>query len=170
MVARHEDALPIGATTPELKETFLAKKVLFYIERSTNSNAVIYEANVTADGKLDEANPLKVYWIMYNNKVVNEEGLNMIERNTAYGSTVTKDPSAEGQYIVTLSALKTKKIKLFMKDGEAHAVTDINGSDEELIHISVVSTSSWTGPKVQHVDLKGRKADGTIVNERIVPK
>ncbi len=63
--ARFPSALiPAGASTEALKTAFLGKNVLFYITRSMNTNAVVYEANLV-DGKLNTAEPVKVYWIMY---------------------------------------------------------------------------------------------------------
>jgi len=51
---RFDGKLPGGATSDSLKGTFTGKHVLFYIERSNNSNAVIYEANKSGSG-LDDA-------------------------------------------------------------------------------------------------------------------
>uniref|UniRef100_A0A7S2WL15 DUF4833 domain-containing protein n=1 Tax=Mucochytrium quahogii TaxID=96639 RepID=A0A7S2WL15_9STRA len=157
-------ALPGGASTKELEDAFIAKNVLFYIERSNNSNAVIYEAN-TADGAFVKGDPVKVYWIMYAKSPVNEEGLNMVERNTAYGHTCTEN--ADGSYDLVLAALKTKKIKLSIDgDGVMHAVTQINNVDAELSKIYVENTTSWGMPKVKYIDLKG-KAEGKDIEERI---
>ena len=114
--------------------------------------------------------PVKVYWILYARDPVKEEGLTMIERNTAYGSTCVKDESkGAGVYKMTLAALKTKPISIQSKDGTLSATCTINGQEEELLHIYVQNTTSWGMPKVEYVDVTGRKADGTLVTERIKP-
>ncbi len=91
----------------------------------------------------------------------------MIERNTAYGSTCTKDEAAgPGNYNLVLSALKDKNIQVSVVDGVLSAQTSINGSMEQLVHIYVKSTTSWGMPKVEYIDITGRKADGSLVTER----
>ena len=93
-----KEACPKGAQkTDELLKAFQDKHVLFYIERSQNSNAVIYEANVN-DGKLDQETPVKVYWIMYEHNPVDEEGLTMIERKSAYGMSTKPIAGKDGHH------------------------------------------------------------------------
>ncbi|GBG28361.1 Hypothetical Protein FCC1311_045842 [Hondaea fermentalgiana] len=165
---RFAGAMPAGATSEELQSTFCGKNVLFYIERSNNSNAVIYEANVGADGKLVTEEPVKVYWILYARKPIVEEGLTMIERNTAYGSKTSPLPAkGEGHFEIALSALPEKKIHVYQDEaGELHATTEIEGSEKELLHVFVENTSFMGIPKVKHIDIKGRSPDGNLSVER----
>ena len=52
--ARFQEMMPKGADTEALKKGFHGKNVLFYIERTNNSNCVIYDAQLVkgADGKM----------------------------------------------------------------------------------------------------------------------
>eukprot|EP00511_Aplanochytrium_stocchinoi_P005373 CAMPEP_0204838490 /NCGR_PEP_ID=MMETSP1346-20131115/31170_1 /ASSEMBLY_ACC=CAM_ASM_000771 /TAXON_ID=215587 /ORGANISM="Aplanochytrium stocchinoi, Strain GSBS06" /LENGTH=144 /DNA_ID=CAMNT_0051974607 /DNA_START=234 /DNA_END=665 /DNA_ORIENTATION=- len=139
---RFEGALPKGATTEELQHTFKQKQVLFYIEKSQNTNCVVYEANVV-DGKLDQVEPLKVYWILYARDPIIEEGLNMIERTTAYGKTLKSIDGKPGHFKVTLAALKTLHIDLYMDEtGICHSQIMENNEACELLHV-YVQTKSW---------------------------
>mmetsp|Transcript_7307 Transcript_7307/g.14563 ORF Transcript_7307/g.14563 Transcript_7307/m.14563 type:complete len:175 (-) Transcript_7307:114-638(-) len=165
---RFAGAMPEGAKTEELLNTFCGKNVLFFIERDSNCNAVIYEANIGADGKLDPSEPVKVYWILYARDPIVEEGLTLIERNTAYGSKTVESKEKPGHYIVTLSALPEKQIHVFQDEaGVVHAITKIDGVDKELLHVFVTTTTNMIGiPKVKHIDIKGRGEDGGLSVER----
>src|ERR1700741_2751609 len=54
------------------------KSMLFYIQRSTNSNTIIYDANIK-NGKIDADKALNIYWIRYTEKNQKKE-LNYLER------------------------------------------------------------------------------------------
>ena len=41
------------------------KNQLFYLQRTTNTNTVVYALNINAKGVLDESTPVKVFWIRY---------------------------------------------------------------------------------------------------------
>src|SRR5471030_1688469 len=58
---------------------------LFFVQRSSNINTIIYELN-DKGGKLDPENPIHVYWLRYAEKGQAEE-LNYIQRKFAYGLT-----------------------------------------------------------------------------------
>ena len=157
---RFAGCLPGGAKSEALQSTFQGKPVLFFIERSNNDNTVVYEADWS-----NAADPVKVYWIMYSNSPVNEEGLTMIERNTAYGSKTEK---AGAGWSLSLSALPSKKITVSKgPNGELSASTLINGAEMQLVSIYVKSTTSWGMPSVEYIDVKGKGKDGAFVTERI---
>jgi hypothetical protein len=58
--------------------------MLFYLQRTVNSNTIVYEPNLNANGSINEADPIKVYWIKYDDggKI---HPLNYIQRKYAYG-------------------------------------------------------------------------------------
>jgi len=58
-------------------------KMLFFIQRSMNSNTVVYAAT-SAAGKLDCRQPLKVFWRRFNT-TGERKPLNLLERTMAYG-------------------------------------------------------------------------------------
>ena len=163
---------PGGAQkTDELLKAFQAKNVLFYIERNQNSNAVIYEANVGADGKLDQKEPVKVYWIMYEHKPVDEEGLNMIERNSAYGMSTKPIKGKDGHHDLVVIPLKKKKtLEVWQDDdGTLHCQTEIGGDTAEIRSVYVESKKNWVGlPKVQYVDSRVPR-DGSAAYEKMKP-
>lgn len=60
------------------------ENMLFYIQRTINSNTIVYTLNQDKDGNLNEAEPIKAYWIKYaqGGKV---DPLTYIQKNYAYG-------------------------------------------------------------------------------------
>lgn len=94
----------------------------------------------------------------------------MIERNMAYGLSAAPKPGAPGHYIITLMALKEKKLEVWMDpDGTLHAVGALNGKPSEFIRVDIESVSGWTGPRVVKVDIYGVSPDGSPAKETIKP-
>ena len=107
---------------------------------------------------------------MYAKADKHEEGLNMIERNTAYGMTCTPTDGKPGNFTIQLKAVKDRPITVYMDDeGVLHARMMIGGKEGEVLHIFVEFKTSWGMPKVVSIDLYGRMADGSIAKETIKP-
>ena len=54
------------------------ENVAFVIHRNKNKNVVVYAANFEESGKLHPSDPLKVYWVMFEQEGNPTEGLNII--------------------------------------------------------------------------------------------
>ncbi|ETM33338.1 hypothetical protein PPTG_18129 [Phytophthora nicotianae INRA-310] len=131
--------------------------VAFIIQRSNNSNTVVYAGVKSADGKsLDTTTPIKVYWIMYEKEGNPREDLNMIERNTAYGVT-SKPSDVPGEHLASIASLRDRDCVLRLdKHGNVMALTTINGKKGMLLRrVFVQMTTSWGIPTVDFVDIFG---------------
>ncbi|TDH71736.1 hypothetical protein CCR75_002186 [Bremia lactucae] len=131
--------------------------VAFIIQRSTNSNTVVYAGCKSSDGKsLDATTPIQVYWIMYEKDGNPREDLNMIERNTAYGVT-TRPSDAPGEYMAMIASLRDRDCILRLdKHGNILALTTINGQSGILLRrVFVQMTTSWGIPTVDYVEIFG---------------
>ncbi|KAG1694010.1 hypothetical protein DVH05_022028 [Phytophthora capsici] len=131
--------------------------VAFIIQRSNNSNTVVYAGCKTSDGKaLDATTPIKVYWIMYEKEGNPREDLNMIERNTAYGVT-SKPSDVAGEHLAAIASLRDRDCILRLdKYGNVQALTTINGKKGMLLRrVFVQMTTSWGIPTVDYVDIFG---------------
>ena len=62
--------------------------MLFYIERSTNSNTVVYAARRGANGALDTTAPVETFWRWFNVDGA-KKPLNFIERRTGSAGDVS---------------------------------------------------------------------------------
>ena len=146
----------------------VSKKLLFYVQRSVNTNTVMYEANLLPNGKLNPEKPVHVYWIKYEDQGKIKE-LNYLDRTLAYGVNCTAD--INDKYILNFVASSKKKPIVFMdKDGIPKAYLTINKTvcRLEKIFVQAVETS-WL-PKVDYVDLIGTDIKtGERLTERVYP-
>ena len=161
--ASEEKAAPSAKTPP-------GKNTLFIIKRSTNKNEVVYEARQTPDG-LNTADPIKVYWIMYE-KGGKIENLNALEKRSAYGVSIVSATKDKVEF--NLKALKTKKIEAVYdkKTKTSKAIMTINGEPcyLESVYINVESRGLNPIPKVLYVNVTGRSVkSGKEVTEQIKP-
>src|SRR5580698_11262137 len=85
---------------------------LFYIQRSPNSNTVIYAAALDRHGDFDAKAPVEAFWRKFNIDG-SKQPLNFMERMMAYG--VRMDPFKPGQPITfRVAALPDRKLTLTM--------------------------------------------------------
>lgn len=142
---------------------------LFYVQRSPNSNTIIYELNNEGRGKLDPENPIHVYWLRYADKGQKEE-LNYIQRKFAYG-LITK-PINNDQFEIRFVSYKKFPMTLMRAgDGKYHIFATIEQKQIILnrIFIKIEGGSFWL-PNVVYVELKGADpATGRKITTRFKP-
>ena len=131
---------------------------LFYIQRSSNINTIIYDANLGVDKKLDPKNPVHTYWIRYTEGNKKQE-LTGIQRSLAYGLHTKAVTGELGSYDGYFFAYRKRKfvVKLNPK-GEPIALFPINGKMQILKKIFVKVDESGMMPSVIYVELWGRDA------------
>ena len=145
------------------------KNLLFYVQRDPNINTVIYELNLSPDGKVNEKEPVKIYWIRYAEKGEQKE-LNYFQRKLAYGLDV-KRLSANN---FELRFVCYPKLALYLtKDpaGKYRVYTDINQRKATLSRAFVrIKGGTFWVPNVVHVDLFGKEATtGKEISTRFKP-
>jgi hypothetical protein len=130
---------------------------LFVLERSKNINQVYYEARITRDGVLDQAEPIHVFWV---NRVKDSTGntreeLSVIERNMVYGCKINK--RVDGKYVsMTVVSYPDRSITVSLKDGKPVAEVTINGQTAYLDKIYISYRETRMFPKVNYIELFGR--------------
>ncbi|CCH51239.1 hypothetical protein BN8_00154 [Fibrisoma limi BUZ 3] len=141
---------------------------LFYIQRSKDANTIVYDANLTADGKLDARKPIQVYWIRYADRGQRED-LSSVQWHMAYGYKHSPVPNASDAFDVTLNAFRKRPVIVAYRQGKPVAMTIINGQLACLQKVFVqVSPGSGLIPKIHYVDMFGIDPDkGQPVHERI---
>jgi hypothetical protein len=141
-----ENKFPIPPITPN---------TLFYIQRSTNANTVMYEVNRQSNSTLNSENPVQVYWLRYAEKG-QRQGLNYIERNLAYGVRCQKNEN--GKYIMRFVASKKKWAEILVdRQGQAQALMMINKKISHLKKIFVQVSDAGLFPKVEYVEFYGEE-------------
>ncbi len=141
---------------------------MFIIERSTNANIVVYDANRGADGKLVASEPVTVYWLMKAQQGQREE-LNLVERKEAYGIHVTPG-ATPGTFDMALVADKKKAMTVALQKGCGVVLTQIGGKQGILRRLFVQSKKELIKPKVEYIDFFGEDpSTGAPLTEKFTP-
>lgn len=126
------------------------------IHHNTNKNVVVYAANFAPDGHINQSDPIKVYWIMFEKETPRTEGLTMIEKRTAYGiASETVDANA-GEYSLFLTILKDRKIHASFADGNICVRATLNGKSDYILERIFVK---------DYVQIFGRDSNGNQIIE-----
>jgi hypothetical protein len=146
------------AQIPSLRPEFPVPKepnMLFYIQRSVNSNTVIYAARLDAQGRPDRSDPIEVYWRWYNVDG-HRKPLNFIERNMAYGVSLDRYARAPNGVAFKVEALPERKLFLQRDSkGGPEALIQIGNHLARLVYVYLqVDDRGWM-PDVTSIDLFG---------------
>jgi hypothetical protein len=127
---------------------------LFYLQRTANTNTIVYDLNFADDGKLDPDEPIKGYWIRYAEKGQKQE-LNYIQRKFAYG--LTAKVLNNGNYDIRFVSYKKFPLTLMKsEDGKYHIFALIAQKQVILNRIFVkIDGGSFWFPNVSYVEMKG---------------
>ncbi|OQP57195.1 CDP-alcohol phosphatidyltransferase [Niastella vici] len=126
---------------------------LFYLQRTSNTNTIVYELNYKK-GKLDEDNPVHVFWIRYAEKGQRAE-LSWIQRVFAYG--VKTKRLADSSYRIRL--VSYAGYSMYLKkgpDNKYRLFAPINGSQMILksIFVKITGGSMWS-PDIEYFEVSG---------------
>jgi phosphatidylglycerophosphate synthase len=141
---------------------------LFYLQRDPNTNTIIYELNVDGSGDLDKDDPIKAYWLRYQENGQRAE-LSYIQRKFAYGI----QSKALGNNEYELRFVSYKKLPLYLKksetDNKYHVYITVNNKKMQLdrVFVRIEGGSFWI-PNVKYVELRGANiTNGSQMLERI---
>ncbi|MCX5898362.1 MAG: DUF4833 domain-containing protein [Proteobacteria bacterium] len=143
---------------------------LFTIERSKNANVVHYDAQLTANGKLDPKEPVIAYWVLLA-EGGRREKLSWVEEEKAYGFTIKPDRSVDGYKMTLVAAPKQQITVKKVKKGAVRAEAVINGRPAVLEKMYINASDGLTGPKVQYIEVYGKDLKtGKKLRQKMVPK
>jgi len=133
---------------------------LFYIQRTHNTNTVVYEANFNENGLLDPNNPIKVYWVLYEKDSV-VEPLTRLENAFAFGVRHHLIENKTGEFDIQLVSYKKLKLRLkqiapfkaqiFHGEGQMHSSLD---------HIFVHANDAGLWTKVKFLEVYTHSPNG----------
>jgi hypothetical protein len=145
---------------------------LFYIERNTDKNLVIYDANLLGNNVLNPQKPVKVYWIRNTEGAIKKD-LSLIQTRMAYGIILKKVAGVPTTYEAKLAAYKERGITISYNDsGYPVALMMINGRLQQLHHIfiQVIDTQKFI-PKIGFIQIFGKDMQtGDEDSEKIMLK
>lgn len=145
-------------------------KLLFYLQRTANTNTIICELNADSRGIPNPEKPVNVYWQLFTEGGGRKE-LNYIQRNFAYGI----DSKSVGNDMYELHFVSYKKRKFYLKWHvplkKYQVFATINNKEAILQRIFVkVSGGSFWVPNIVYVEFRGiDPLTGKEVLERFKP-
>lgn len=140
---------------------------LFYVQRSPNSNTVVYAARLDAKGNLDSRNPVDAFWRKFNIDG-SRKSLNFIERMMAYGVRA----KAGKPVTFTIAALPERKLTLGW-DSQHHpqATMQIGNRTVKLAYVYLQVEEGGLMPEVPSLDIIGTDiASGKAIHEHLIQK
>jgi hypothetical protein len=143
---------------------------LFYVQRSPNSNTVIYAAKLDAQGNFDSGTPVEAFWRKFNIDG-SKQKLNFIERMMAYG--VTLDARKSGRPITfSIAALPQRKLTLSLDaQHRPEATMSIGGRMVKVAYVYLHVVEGGLVPSVPALDIFGTDiASGKAIHEHLVQK
>lgn len=143
------------------------KNVIFYIQRSSNSNTVVYTVNLRNDGTIDPKEPVKAFWRRFNTSG-ERKALSFLEDRMAFGVRARKG-GAQGEYKVSFVALPGRTATLRQApDGKIEVTLDMGKYAATPAYAYVEVEDGGLTPKVERVRLYGHdQASGKAVVETI---
>jgi len=139
---------------------------LFYLQRSVNTNTIVYELNYE-NNILNEKNPVHVFWIRYDEQGQKSE-LNYFQRKFAFG--IKSDLIAKDKYQLHIVSYKQFHMLLSKSENNKYNVyATINQKQAILnrIFVMINGGSFWT-PNVEYIEVVGTDPlTGEVVTERL---
>ena len=142
------------------------EKQLFYLQRTSNKNTIIYELNYE-NGVLNIDNPIHEFWIRYQEDGQREE-LSYMQRKFAYGIKAKLISKAHYE----LNFVSYKKYKIFLEPGadkKLAVYTIINKKKVVLTSIFLkINGGSFWSPNIEYVEITGiEPLSHLVVKERM---
>lgn len=142
---------------------------MFYVQRTPNTNTIVYELNYDENGVLNEDHPIHIFWIRYADKGERKE-LNYIQRKFAYGLKVKK--LKKDKYDLRFVSYDKRPLMLLKAaDGKYYVFAQINGRRTVLkrVYLKIDGGTFWH-PNVIYIELKGYDSETGAENiERVKP-
>lgn len=142
---------------------------VFFVQRSLNSNTIVYTANVDAQGRIDPKRPVDVFWRRYNDEGERKE-LSGLERSMAFGVKADPVPGKPNSFMVRVVSYAKRPALLRVVDGVPRLEMKVAGVPARLDHAYLEVEESGSVPSVTRVDLYGfALADGKPLKESFKP-
>jgi len=143
---------------------------LFYVQRSPNSNTVVYAAKLDASGEINRNDPVDAYWRKFNIDGA-KTGLNFIERAMAYGVKV--DRAQPGKPVTfTIAALPERKLTLTLDaQKRPEALMQMGARTVKVAYVYLHVVEGGLMPQVPELDVLGTDiASGKAVHEHLIQR
>ncbi len=158
-----------GFTNPDQAEKLAGDYNLFKIDRSRDSDIVVYDVRLDSQGKLDTSSPISIYWKKFTRDSIFEP-LTGIQKKFGYGIKFQNidEHSADFKFVSSLD-----RIFELRKTGYDHyrvyTYSEGNRVEVKSLFIHFEDDSFWL-PEISSIELVGLDTDkGSMVSESIIP-
>ncbi len=142
--------------------------LLFYIQRSTNSNTIVYAANFLPDGTLDPKRPVDAFWRRFNTSG-ERKPLGYLENRMAYGMRFKKTEKPNQYQIWFVSLPERPALLVQKKPGVAELRMRLGRYEVKPAYAYVTVDESGLFGSVDQIAVHGTdRASGKAVTE-IIP-
>ena len=131
---------------------------IFFLQRSMNSNTIVYAARIDSDGKLNRKEPIEIFWRRFNDSG-EKLPLTFSERNLAFGVNAKRLRNGPDAYLVTFKNYPSRSAVLRIVNGAPRLEGKVAGQDARLISAFLYLDESARIPRVIKVDLRGETLD-----------
>jgi hypothetical protein len=161
--SQNEEAVFIGHTVPD------DANIMFYIQKNTNPNTIVYALKLGADGKINPDDPMEVFWRRYQEDGARKK-LAWLEKTFAFDFKVKAIADKENVFSFSLIAMKEKKMYVTQsKSGKPNVFMKISGKTARLERIYVMVDDSRRIQSVNSMEIFGRDyKTGELVYEKII--
>jgi hypothetical protein len=143
--------------------------LIFYVQRSLNSNTIVYTARLDGEGRIDPSQPVDVFWRRFNDEGERKE-LSSLEYEVAFGVKARAVSGQPGVFKVRVVSYRERPALLRMVDGKPRLEAKVAGVPCRLDHAYLEVDESGRIPSVTRVDLYGYAlATGKLVKESFTP-
>jgi hypothetical protein len=145
--------LPLNYPVP------LCENLLFFIQRNTNKNTIVYELNLNSSGQLVFDLPLNIYWLEFSQGNEIKTCLNYIQNSLAYGynSKVITNDLIEFQFVC-----HPKKFYIRKRNNDYEVVTEMGGGMHVLKNIYVYAEEFGIFPTVKFIEFYGYNVESKL--------
>lgn len=140
---------------------------LFYVQRSPNSNTVVYAARLDATGNFDSRTPVEAFWRKFNIDG-SKKSLNFIERMMAYGVRA----KAGNPVTFAIAALPERRLTLsWDAQHRPQATMQIGSRTVKVAYVYLEVEEGGLMPDVPALDIVGTDiASGKAIREHLIQK
>ncbi len=148
------------------------KNMMFYVQRTHNTNTIVYELNYNKDSTLNKEAPIHFYWIRYADGGGTQE-LSTIQRKYAYGLNAVCIDSLKPMYKLNFVSYKKRDIFLIRSKPfhtyKAFMVINNKLSYLRRVFAQIDGGTFWV-PHITYVEVSGYDLNtGKAVSEKIIP-
>ncbi len=144
------------------------KNMMFYLQRTPNTNTIIYALNFKNDNTINENTPIKVYWIRYTEPGQPIKGLSAIQRQFAYG--IKSKKIASNTWDLRMVAYDKLPITLRKNtNGTFNTYITINGTEciFKKAYIKVDGGTFWS-PNIPYIEIYASDKQGRQLSYKIL--